>query len=69
MARVTGIGGFFFRARDPDALNAWYARHFDAIMPDSREYSDPGPRGGRPPASASRSDDAAGNARKTREGD
>ena len=24
---VTGIGGFFFRARDPDALKAWYARH------------------------------------------
>jgi glyoxylase I family protein len=22
--RVTGIGGFFFRARDPDALTAWY---------------------------------------------
>ena len=24
---VTGIGGFFFRARDPDALSAWYAQH------------------------------------------
>jgi predicted enzyme related to lactoylglutathione lyase len=24
---VTGIGGFFFRARDPDALRAWYAEH------------------------------------------
>ena len=22
--RVTGIGGFFFRARDPDALAVWY---------------------------------------------
>jgi glyoxylase I family protein len=22
--RVTGIGGFFFRARDPDALKVWY---------------------------------------------
>ena len=42
MARVTGIGGFFFRARDPDALNDWYARHFGVIMLDSREYSDPG---------------------------
>ena len=29
MARVTGIGGFFFRARDPDALNGWYGKHFD----------------------------------------
>ena len=24
---VTGIGGFFFRARDPEAMRAWYARH------------------------------------------
>ena len=28
MARVTGIGGVFFRARDPKALAAWYAKHF-----------------------------------------
>jgi glyoxylase I family protein len=24
MERVTGIGGFFFRSRDPEALKAWY---------------------------------------------
>lgn len=24
---VTGIGGFFFRARDPAALQGWYATH------------------------------------------
>jgi glyoxylase I family protein len=24
MERVTGIGGFFFRARDPEGLAAWY---------------------------------------------
>jgi predicted enzyme related to lactoylglutathione lyase len=24
---VTWIGGFFFRARDPDSLRAWYAEH------------------------------------------
>jgi glyoxylase I family protein len=24
MEKVTGIGGFFFRARDPKALAAWY---------------------------------------------
>ena len=24
MARVTGIGGVFLRARDPEALGAWY---------------------------------------------
>ena len=27
MARVTGIGGVFLRARDPEALGAWYKRH------------------------------------------
>ena len=27
MARVTGIGGIFFRARDPQAQAAWYERH------------------------------------------
>jgi glyoxylase I family protein len=26
---VTGIGGFFFRSDDPDALSAWYQKHFD----------------------------------------
>ena len=25
--RVTGIGGLFFRAKDPRALKAWYADH------------------------------------------
>jgi glyoxylase I family protein len=27
MERVTGIGGFFFRAADPKALSEWYERH------------------------------------------
>lgn len=27
MKRVTGIGGIFFKARDPAALQAWYKRH------------------------------------------
>jgi predicted enzyme related to lactoylglutathione lyase len=27
MARVTGIGGLFFRGSDPQALAAWYERH------------------------------------------
>ena len=26
MAKVTGIGGVFFKARDPKALEAWYAK-------------------------------------------
>jgi glyoxylase I family protein len=42
MARVTGIGGFFFRARDPEGLNRWYGEHFGVIMLDSRDYEDPG---------------------------
>jgi predicted enzyme related to lactoylglutathione lyase len=27
MERVTGIGGIFFKARDPKALGEWYARN------------------------------------------
>ncbi len=27
MKRVTGIGGIFFKAKDPAALQAWYKRH------------------------------------------
>lgn len=27
MARATGIGGAFFKARDPEVLQAWYAAH------------------------------------------
>ena len=27
MKRVTGIGGIFFSAKDPAALQAWYKRH------------------------------------------
>ena len=27
MARITGIGGVFFKANDPKALAAWYQKH------------------------------------------
>jgi predicted enzyme related to lactoylglutathione lyase len=27
MKRVTGIGGVFFKAKDPTALRAWYGKH------------------------------------------
>ena len=27
MEKVTGVGGFFFRSRDTEALTAWYAQH------------------------------------------
>ena len=30
---VTGIGGFFFRARDPEALAGWYRTHFSITAP------------------------------------
>ena len=33
---VTGIGGFFFRSDDPDALSAWYQKYL-GICPD--DYS------------------------------
>ena len=26
---VLGIGGLFFRAKDPDALNSWYRKHLN----------------------------------------
>lgn len=32
MKRVTGIGGIFFRAKDPDVLRAWYQKHLDIDM-------------------------------------
>lgn len=34
MKRVTGIGGIFFRARDPVALRAWYQRHLGIDVQD-----------------------------------
>ena len=27
MKRVTGIGGLFFKCKDPKAINDWYAKH------------------------------------------
>ncbi len=36
MFTVTGIGGFFFRAKDPQALAAWYETHL-GISDISRE--------------------------------
>jgi predicted enzyme related to lactoylglutathione lyase len=29
MKRVTGIGGIFFKANDPEKLRQWYAKHLD----------------------------------------
>lgn len=37
MRRVTGIGGFFFRADDPKALAAWYRDHL-GVDPSPKDY-------------------------------
>jgi glyoxylase I family protein len=38
MEAVTGIGGMFFRARDPAALGRWYAEHLGVgLSPTSYE--------------------------------
>lgn len=34
MERVSGIGGVFFRANDPEALGRWYADHLGIDMSD-----------------------------------
>ena len=40
MEKVEGIGGFFFRAKDPKALAAWYETHLGiGPAPDAPEQS------------------------------
>ena len=34
MERVQGIGGVFFRARDPEALGRWYEQHLGIEIAD-----------------------------------
>jgi catechol 2,3-dioxygenase-like lactoylglutathione lyase family enzyme len=34
MARVIGLGGIFFKARDPDALRDWYREHLGLEVGD-----------------------------------
>src|SRR5258708_20031767 len=31
MARVRGIGGFFFKSENPEALRTWYAKHLGIV--------------------------------------
>ncbi|MDB5525870.1 MAG: hypothetical protein JWM58_3633 [Rhizobium sp.] len=40
MEKITGIGGFFFRARDPRILGQWYHTHF-GINPAAQDYDGP----------------------------
>ena len=46
-ARVTGIGGVFFKARDADSLRAWYARHLKLAIADwgGTSFRSPAARG------------------------
>jgi len=32
MEKVTGIGGFFFRSRDPKSLSEWYRDHLGVLL-------------------------------------
>jgi predicted enzyme related to lactoylglutathione lyase len=36
---VTGIGGVFFRARDPKALAAWYEEHLGVPVQEGEAYA------------------------------
>jgi len=41
---VVGIGGYFFRAKDPEAMKAWYAEHLGVgggIGTDAKGESNP----------------------------
>lgn len=50
MKRVTGIGGIFFRARDPKSLCAWYKAHLGIDVQDwggtAFQWGDDDPTGG-----------------------
>lgn len=39
MVRALGIGGFFFKAQDVEALANWYERHFEVTK--MGDYGDP----------------------------
>ena len=48
MARVTGIGGVFLKAKDPKVLNAWYSEHLGISINEwgaNFEWSDEVPAG------------------------
>jgi hypothetical protein len=41
MERVTGIGGFFSRARDPQALKTWYQRQLGMFQERESHEDEP----------------------------
>ena len=38
MERILGIGGVFFKARDPKALAAWYREHLGVPVEEGQTY-------------------------------
>ncbi len=43
MAKATGVGGVFLKARDPKALSAWYATHLGIARSDDGSLVFDGP--------------------------
>lgn len=43
MAKATGVGGVFLKARDPKALSAWYATHLGIAQSDDGSLVFDGP--------------------------
>ncbi len=39
MQKVTGIGGFFFKSKNPDQLNEWYEKHLGITQSPSSQLS------------------------------
>lgn len=39
MKRVTGIGGIFFKAKNPDQLKQWYSRHLGFPLKEDGDVS------------------------------
>jgi predicted enzyme related to lactoylglutathione lyase len=39
MQRVLGIGGVFFKARDPQTLTAWYRQHLGVPLEAGQSYA------------------------------
>ena len=43
MASITGFGGLFLRAEDPQALYQWYERHLGLLRSDGGSFAFPVP--------------------------
>jgi predicted enzyme related to lactoylglutathione lyase len=43
MAKAVGVGGVFLKARDPQALSAWYAQHLGIPAQDGGSLAFDGP--------------------------